>query len=193
MAKQQVRKAETQKSLLSAASRSFRSKGYAGVGVDGIARAAGATSGAFYSHLGSKDGAFLAALELGLDEVIETVPDYQRRYNSSWPEAFARYYLGSTHRRDLACGCAMTALSPDVVRSNDETRGLYEHKMKTIAELIAEGLEGESDDEKLNKAWAFLSILIGALTTSRAMASEDQADAVASAAFTSAMTVVGHD
>ncbi|MCR9060698.1 MAG: TetR/AcrR family transcriptional regulator [Rhodobacteraceae bacterium] len=193
MAKQQVRKAETQKSLLSAASRSFRSKGYAGVGVDGIARAAGATSGAFYSHLGSKDGAFLAALELGLDEVIETVPDYQRRYNSSWPEAFARYYLGSTHRRDLACGCAMTALSPDVVRSNDETRELYEHKMKTIAELIAKGLEGESDDERLIKAWAFLSILIGALTTSRAMASEDQADAVASAAFTSAMTVVGHD
>ncbi|MBG6210436.1 AcrR family transcriptional regulator [Labrenzia sp. EL_126] len=193
MAKQQVRKAETQRSLLSAASRSFRSKGYAGVGVDGIARAAGATSGAFYSHLGSKDGAFLAALELGLDEVIDTVPDYQRRYNSSWPEAFARYYLGSTHRRDLACGCAMTALSPDVVRSNDETRKLYEHKMKAIAELIAEGLEGESDDEKLNKAWAFLSILIGALTTSRAMASEDQADAVASAAFTSAMTVVGHD
>ncbi|MBG6203158.1 TetR/AcrR family transcriptional regulator [Roseibium album] len=193
MAKQQVRKAETQKSLLSAASRSFRSKGYAGVGVDGIARAAGATSGAFYSHLGSKDGAFLAALELGLDEVIETVPDYQRRYNSNWPEAFARYYLGSTHRRDLACGCAMTALSPDVVRSNDETRELYEHKMKTIAELIAKGLEGESDDEKLNKAWAFLSILIGALTTSRAMSSDDQADAVASAAFTSAMTVVGHD
>lgn len=193
MAKQQVRKAETQKSLLSAASRSFRSKGYAGVGVDGIARAAGATSGAFYSHLGSKDRAFLAALELGLDEVIETVPDYQRRYNSSWPEAFARYYLGSTHRRDLACGCAMTALSPDVVRSNDETRELYEHKMKTIAELIAKGLEGESDDERLIKAWAFLSILIGALTTSRAMASEDQADAVASAAFTSAMTVVGHD
>lgn len=193
MAKQQVRKAETQKSLLSAASRSFRSKGYAGVGVDGIARAAGATSGAFYSHLGSKDGAFLAALELGLDEVIETVPDYQRRYNSSWPEAFARYYLGSTHRRDLACGCAMTALSPDVVRSNDETRELYEHKMKTIAELIAKGLEGESDDERLIKAWAFLSILIGALTTSRAMASEDQADAIASAAFTSAMTVVGHD
>lgn len=193
MAKQQVRKAETQKSLLSAASRSFRSKGYAGVGVDGIARAAGATSGAFYSHLGSKDGAFLAALELGLDEVIETVPDYQRRYNSSWPEAFARYYLGSTHRRDLACGCAMTALSPDVVRSNDETRELYEHKMKTIAELIAKGLEGESDDERLIKAWAFLSILIGALTTSRAMASEDQADAIASAAFTSAMTAVGHD
>ncbi|MBG6155701.1 AcrR family transcriptional regulator [Labrenzia sp. EL_159] len=193
MAKQQVRKAETQKSLRAAASRSFRSKGYAGVGVDGIARAAGATSGAFYSHLGSKDGAFLAALELGLDEVIETVPDYQRRYNSNWPEAFARYYLGSTHRRDLACGCAMTALSPDVVRSNDETRELYEHKMKTIAELIAKGLEGESDDEKLNKAWAFLSILIGALMTSRAMASEDQADAVASAAFTSAMTVVGHE
>lgn len=191
MAKQQARKAETQKALIAAASRSFRAKGFAGVGVDGIANEAGATSGAFYAHLGSKDGAFLAALKLGLDEVIEAVPDYQNRFGKDWPEAFVQYYLGSAHRKDLACGCAMTALSPDVVRSSIETRELYKKKMQTIARLVGSGLEGSNEAERLQKAWAFLSILIGALTTARAMADEKSAEAVADAARRAALAIAG--
>lgn len=192
MTKQQVRKAETHKALLSAASRSFRSKGFSGVGVDGIASEAGATSGAFYAHLGSKDRAFLAALELGLDEVIQAVPDYQQRHGKKWPEAFAQYYLGSAHRKDQACGCAMTAMSPDVIRSNAETRELYEHKMQIIAKLIADGLESENGDDKMQNAWAYLSVLIGGLTTARAMATEEQAEAVAKSALSAALAIAGN-
>ena len=44
MAKQQLRKAETHRALLTASSRAFRSEGFSGVGVDAIAKAAGATS-----------------------------------------------------------------------------------------------------------------------------------------------------
>jgi len=183
MAKQQQRKAETHKALLTASSRAFRSEGYSGVGVDAIAKAAGATSGAFYAHLGSKDGAFHAALELGLDEVIETVPAYQERYGSDWIEAFARYYLGAAHRKDRACGCAMTAMSPDVVRAGADTRALYDRKMLQIAQLIAEGLPGDTTSDRLPRAWAFLSVLIGALTTARALADETLAEAVTVAAL----------
>ena len=71
MTRKAERKEETHRRMLSAASRSFRSSGFAGIGVDAIAKAAGATSGAFYAHFGSKDQAFRAALDLGLDEVIE--------------------------------------------------------------------------------------------------------------------------
>ncbi|WP_428687574.1 TetR/AcrR family transcriptional regulator [Roseibium sp.] len=188
--KQQIRKAETLKALQTAASRAFRSQGYSGTGVDGIAKQAGATSGAFYAHLGSKDRAFQTALELGLNEVIEAIPDYQARHGKNWPEAFARYYLGAAHRKDRACGCAMTALSPDVVRASAETRSLFEEKMKTITGLIADGLETGDDEDRAAKAWAFLSILIGALTTARALASEAQAEKVAAAALHAALTIV---
>lgn len=181
MAKQQQRKAETHKALLTASSRAFRSEGYSGVGVDAIAKAAGATSGAFYAHLGSKDGAFHAALELGLNEVIETVPAYQEQHGAGWIESFARYYLGAAHRRDRACGCAMTAMSPDVARADAETRALYDRKMQQIAGLIAEGLPGSPSD-RLPRAWAFLSVLIGALTTARALSEEGLAEAVTAAA-----------
>ena len=46
------KKQETRKRIINAASRGFRSNGYAGIGVDGIAKEAGVTSGAFYAHLG---------------------------------------------------------------------------------------------------------------------------------------------
>ncbi|ASP33736.1 TetR/AcrR family transcriptional regulator [Labrenzia sp. VG12] len=183
MAKQQLRKAETHRALLNASSRAFRSEGFSGVGVDAIAKAAGATSGAFYAHLGSKDGAFHAALELGLNEVIETVPTYQDQHGAGWVEAFARYYLGAAHRKDRACGCAMTAMSPDVARARPETRALYDQQMETIAALIAKGLPGDTDALRLNRAWAFLSVLIGALTTARALSDDQLAETVTSAAL----------
>ena len=52
------KKLETRSRIIDAAGRSFRSNGYAGIGVDGIAKAAGVTSGAFYAHLGSKKWCF---------------------------------------------------------------------------------------------------------------------------------------
>jgi len=187
MSRQQLRKTETQKALVAAASSAFRSEGYAGVGVDAIAKAAGATSGAFYAHLGSKDGAFRAALEIGLDEVIATIPEYRQRFGHEWVNAFARYYLGTAHRRDRACGCAMTAMSPDVARAGPQTRALYDEKMRQIAELIADGLAVGSLTERRNRAWIFLSILIGALTTARAMADETLAETVTAAALPAAI------
>lgn len=183
MSKQKLRKEETHRALLNAASRAFRSEGFSGVGVDAIAKAAGATSGAFYAHLGSKDGAFHAALDAGLNEVIDTVPVYQERHGAGWVDAFAQYYLGAAHRMDRACGCAMTAMSPDVVRAGPETRALYDRKMQTIAGLVAKGLPGEDDGARLHRAWAFLSVLIGALTTARALSDERLAGTVTTAAL----------
>ncbi|GAB2183657.1 TetR/AcrR family transcriptional regulator [Roseibium sp. LAB1] len=191
MAKQQLRKAETQKALLAASSRAFRSEGYSGVGVDAIAKSAGATSGAFYAHLGSKDGAFHAALELGLNEVITTIPDYRQRFGDTWIEAFARYYLGAAHRKDRACGCAMTALSPDVARAKPETRKLYDDKMQEIAALVADGLPAGDAVDRQNRAWVFLSILIGGLTTARAMSDETLAETVTAAALPAALQAAG--
>ena len=61
-----IDKEETRKKIVMAASRGFRKHGYGGIGVDGLAKSAGVTSGAFYAHLGSKEGAFNTALEFGI-------------------------------------------------------------------------------------------------------------------------------
>jgi len=163
---------ETHKRMLAAAGRSFRSHGYAGIGVDGIAKEAGVTSGAFYAHFGSKDGAFSAAVVKGLDEVITGVPAFQSTHGENWVQAFADYYLGKGNRDDRACGCAMSSLTAEVVRSGDEIQGIFEGKMTRIVGLIAEGLAGTSDENRLSRAWAMLGVLIGGVNLARAMSSD---------------------
>ncbi len=187
----ELRKEETRKRMLAAAGQGFRSHGYAGIGVDGIAKAAGATSGAFYAHFGSKDGAFGVALEAGLDEVIAAIPVFQRDSGSAWVEAFADYYLGKAHRDDLARGCAMTTLSPEVVRAGPETQEAYETKMSRIVGLLAGGLDGGSDDARRARAWAMLGVLIGGLTLARAVKSPDVAEEIALTIRNTAIVAAG--
>ncbi len=186
-----TKKQQTRKRMLDAASRSFRSSGYAGVGVDGIAKAAGVTSGAFYAHFGSKDGAFGAALDAGLDEVIEALPKFQKDAGAGWVQAFADYYLGRAHRDDLACGCAMATLSPEVVRAGSQMHAAYETKMTKIADLVANGLEGGSSDERRARAWAMLGVLIGGLTMARAVKSRKAAEEIASSIRVAAVNLAG--
>ena len=184
-----VNKAETRQKMIAAASRGFRSNGYAGIGVDGLAKAAGVTSGAFYSHFGSKDAAFDVALATGLDEVIEAIPNFQEEHGANWVEAFAEYYMGKSHRRDLECGCAMATLTPEVVRANPKVHAAFEKKMTLVADLVSCGLDGSSDEERRAKAWAMLSVLIGGINVARAMKGTKVADEVANATIIAAIAV----
>lgn len=177
--------------MLSAATQTFRSLGFAGTGVDRIAQAAGVTSGAFYAHFGSKAGAFEAAVIVGLDEVIVGIPKFQAEHGERWVLAFADYYLGAAHRQDLASGCAMTTLSPEVVRAEEDTRSAYETKMTEIVELMADGLADGSDTEKRARSWGMLGALIGALTLARAVRSPEAAQAIAAAGRDAASLAAG--
>ena len=190
MAETQGRKEQTHEKMVEAAGRQFRSHGYAGIGVAGIAKAAGLTSGAFYDHFGSKDGAFAAALDYGLDEVIDGVPKFQAEYGAEWVEAFADYYLGSAHRDDHERVCAMTTLAPDVARAGADTRATYERKMETIVTLIAHGLADGTEKDKRGRAWKLLSVLIGGLTISRAVHSKKLADEIARLVKSAAVSTV---
>lgn len=186
-----TKKQQTREKILTAASQNFRSNGFAGIGVDGIAKAAGVTSGAFYSHFGSKDGAFDAALIAGLNEVIEGIPHFQKQFGKKWVSEFADYYLGQKHQADLACGCAMTTLSPEVVRAAPETQATYEKMMTKIIDLTANGLTGKSQEDKRARAWSMLSILIGGLTVARAVKSKKITDEIAKSIKSAAISAAG--
>lgn len=167
-----ISKEETQQNIIKAVGRGFRKNGYAGIGVDGLAKLAGVTSGAFYSHLSSKDKAFKVALEKGLDEVIEAIPKFQEEHKSEWPKAFAEYYLSKNHQKDLECGCAMASLTTEVIRFDEHVHKLYEDKMLKIASLIADSIKHGNEEERFEKSWSFLSILIGGLNIVRALDKE---------------------
>lgn len=159
-----VDKETTRLKVTEAAGRKFRKHGYAGVGIDALAKAAGVTSGAIYGHFGSKVGAFDSALEAGLDEVLAALPEFQSK-GDKWLANFCDYYLGQEHQKDLECGCAMASLTPEVIKFESPQKHLYESKMQSIADQVAKGLKGE---DALGRAWAVLASLIGALNVLRA-------------------------
>lgn len=175
-----VDKEVTRSRVMSAASREFRKSGYAGVGVDALAKGADVTSGAIYAHFGSKAGIFNAVLIAGLDEVIEGIPQLQAKFGEAWISEFVDYYLGAKHREDMENVCAMASLTPEVIHFGGEIHIIYEEKMQEIARIIAKGLSTHGD-EHLNKAWVILSLLTGGVNIARAMKTKKAAEKIAGA------------
>jgi TetR/AcrR family transcriptional repressor of nem operon len=159
--------------LLAAAGRAFRRGGYGGVGVDGLAREAGVTSGAFYTHFRSKDEAFAAASLAGLAELQGRIAAVQAEHGAAWVDPFIDLYLGEWRRADLADSCALQSLSADVMRSDPVLRADYEEAMLALITQVADGLDaGWNETRRLGAAASLLALLSGGVTMARSMETE---------------------
>lgn len=175
--------------MIKAAGRGFRQHGYGGIGVDGLAKEAGVTSGAFYGHFKSKDAAFREALDAGLDELRQTISALQKQHGSGWLTVFVDLYLGLKRTCDLSSSCALQSLTPEVQRSNETIKAAFEQRSIDVATVIAQGLEGP-EPVRSGKAWALLALLTGAVTLARACESGDTGDQIAEGARQAARAVM---
>ncbi|MBV8882738.1 MAG: TetR/AcrR family transcriptional regulator [Chroococcidiopsidaceae cyanobacterium CP_BM_RX_35] len=173
---------ETRVRILKAAGRGFRTRGFSGIGIDSLAKEAGVTSGAFYGHFRSKEEAFMAAVVAGLDEFRAGVEKFRADNGENWPIALADYYVGKAHRQNLACGCALPTLSPEVIRSsNHQVRAAYQAGLLQLAETVAAGLTIGTATEKQDTAWVILAVLTGGVTLARAVSDNSVAEQIATA------------
>ncbi|SRR5579883_1306133 len=182
-------KEDTKERILHAASRGFRSHGYNGIGVNTLAKEAGVTSGAFYGYFRSKEDAFLAAVVDGLDEYRAGIEAFRANYGAVWSVALADYYVGRKHRQDLACGCALPTLSPEVIRADRRVRSAYQAALIKLNEAIAAGLATGTAIEKRATAWVILSVLAGGLTLARAVWDEALAEQISVAVHDATIAV----
>src|SRR3954465_10555860 len=93
--------------ILTAVGRGFRRRGYDGIGVDGLAKEAGVTSGAFYGHFASKGEAFDAAARAGLIQLRQAIEDFRAREGDAWLGRFVEFYLSSKRTCELGDSCAL--------------------------------------------------------------------------------------
>ena len=120
-------KAKAREALLRAGTRSLKTCGFNGIGVDGLAAAAGVTSGAFYSNFPNKEAMLQAVIDAqGLGEPFlsdtdsATLAEGQARLLS-----FVQDYISAHHSADPAEGCVMPALSADVSRAQPPVKDAY--------------------------------------------------------------------
>lgn len=191
MAHRAGRKEESKARILESAGRGFRSRGFGGSGVDGLAKDASVTSGAFYAHFKSKAAAFQAAVVSGLDDLRRGVDRTREEMGERWREWFIDFYLGDRRTCDLAESCALQSLSSEVARADDDTRGAYETELAAIIESVAGGLEGKPKARR-EEATALLAMLVGGVTLSRAVKDPAMGEEIAAAVRKAALQLGAH-
>src|SRR5579859_5944154 len=93
MAHRPGQKEESKAKILKSAGRGFRSRGFGGSGVDGLAKDAAVTSGAFYAHFKSKADAFREAVVVGLEDLKNGVEQMRAQLGPRWRKGFIEFYL----------------------------------------------------------------------------------------------------
>ncbi len=179
-------KKKVKKKIIDAAGQGFREEGYGGLGVDGLAKRAGLTSGAFYGHFPSKDEAFKAAVTHGLKDYAQTILILKEEHGEKWPQALIDYYLGDFHVHAIADGCAVPGLSADVMRADNSIKEIYEDKIKQVAEAIATNLKSPDTD----KAWSLMALLAGAVMMARCVENDQTAKEILTSAKHQAEAII---
>ncbi|RQS72022.1 TetR/AcrR family transcriptional regulator [Burkholderia sp. Bp8963] len=163
-------KEEARSRILDAAGRGFRRLGFGGIGVDGLAKEAGVTSGAFYGHFPSKADAFKAAAVAGLVQLREAIEHLRDSEGDAWLGTFVDFYMSVRRTCELGESCALQSLTPEVARAGDDTKTAYEAELLAIVDAVALGLPDGTLAARRKTAWAILSILSGGVSIARSTA-----------------------
>ena len=124
--------AENRRTILDAASRLFRTRGFDTVTVADVMKAAGLTHGGFYGYFKSKDDLIAQTLTHALAKSASA--------SASADADLARYagaYLSPAHRDNVAAGCLFAALGAEAVRQTPEARAAMEAGLREQFERVA--------------------------------------------------------
>lgn len=170
---------EARARIIEAAGRGFRRQGFGGIGVDGLAKEASVTSGAFYGQFKSKDAAFEAVIQVGIRKLRDSILAHRAEHGADWLSVYARLYMTDRRTCDLAESCALQSLTPDVQRANPEIRNAFAAEVREVVQAVADGLEGTNPADRKRRAWAILAMLSGGVTLARGTSDPATGEAIA--------------
>lgn len=177
ISKEQAQKNRQQ--IIDVASQLFRERGFDGIGVADLMRAAGFTHGGFYGHFESKDALMLAACQHAFDEVALR----WQKQTGSQPMSFksiATKYCSKQHRDNPGKGCPVAALAVSVASQNDEVRSAFTDNFKLSIDFLVSAMEASNEEDARSKAIAAWSLLVGSVILSRAVNEPKLADQILS-------------
>src|SRR6202795_481557 len=179
--------AEHRDRIIDAAGALFRAKGFGGIGVADIMKAADLTHGGFYGHFASKDDLvgeasrrIMARAAANWTKLVDAAPDNPYA-------ALLAHYLSPKHRDDPGKGCAFAALGNDAARSSKIVRKAFSEGLAPLIDILAQSIPGKSTSGKSKaarrrKAVAAMATLVGALTMARAVEGTPLSDEMLQAA-----------
>src|SRR5260370_18710226 len=175
MGHSKAEKAKTNKRIVAIASKRFREKGLAGVGIADLMKEAGLTVGGFYKHFDSRD-------DLVAEAVGSALGAWKRQVDAAGSggppvtyESLVDDYLSEAHRDQPGTGCPVVALAGDIARSYRQTRPLVTQQIRDNIELLATLIHEPNEKNKRDaRSQALLAYcaLVGAIGVARAVSDE---------------------
>jgi TetR/AcrR family transcriptional repressor of nem operon len=172
MGHSRAEKVKTHKRIVSIASKKFREKGLAGVGIAELMKEAGLTVGGFYKHFDSRD-------DLVAEAVSSAFGGWKRRVEAakagSPPVSYEKLideYLNETHRDNPGTGCAFSVLAPEIARSDKRTRAVTSEQVRNDIQLVAALHPAKDKRTSRSRAILTFSALVGAMSLARAVSDE---------------------
>lgn len=167
--------AQNREKILQVASVLFREKGFDGIGVAEIMKAAGMTHGGFYGHFESKE-------ELALEVSRALIEKVKVRWNeiiaaSEQPlDALLKHYLSRLSVDDPGGSCVFASLAQEVSRSEGPVRATFNDGLSMLVDILSEIVPGETPEERRKNGFATLSAMMGAVILARAVESRELSD-----------------
>ena len=151
------------RTIVEAASRRFRERGFEAVTVAEIMKEAGLTHGGFYGYFESKDELIAEALAEALTQTTTgPLGDLS---------TYAAEYLSRSHRDDLARGCPTAALAAETTRQTSSARTEMTTGIKQQLERLSHVAPGKNAAQRRRAAIGSWAAMVGAMILARA--SED--------------------
>jgi TetR/AcrR family transcriptional repressor of nem operon len=173
--------AQNRERILDTAAKLFRERGFDGIGVADIMKAAGLTHGGFYGHFSSKEELMAQACAHALAKSVDYWDTTVERASGDPLKAMTKAYLSAQHRDDPGQGCVLAALGPDTYRQGTAVRRTFSAGVRSLVELIANLLPAKSQAAKRKQALATFSSMVGAIVLARAVDDESLSDEILSA------------
>lgn len=166
--------AANRQALVDAASKLYRERGIAGVGLAEISREAGFTHGGFYGRFASKEELAAEACGQAFGLSMEKLSSQLSRHDGDLTTYLKRYF-SAAHRDAPGSGCPMAALGVDAAREQGllgqaMSEGIEDY-LGTLARHRPDGTvleETTADDEA--RAIRTLATMVGGLILARACA-----------------------
>jgi TetR/AcrR family transcriptional regulator, transcriptional repressor for nem operon len=154
--------------IIDVASRMFREKGFDGVGVAELMKAAGLTHGGFYGHFGSKDDLVAEAANRAFDRSGEHWCSIIEESKEPF-SALVDRYLADSKLSKPETACMFAVLAPEAARRGRPVRKVFADGFRALTDIIAKLIPSQSKARARGTSIAIFSELVGALVLARSV------------------------
>ena len=174
--------AEHRETIVSAAAKRFRERGFDGIGVAELMKEAGLTHGGFYGHFDSKEELMALASVRAMDENVAKWEQIIDSAEGGCLEALAHHYLSRRHRDAAGSGCVVVALGSDMARQSAPIRAALTAGVRRRLDLISRIVPGRTKAARREKAIVVFATMVGAMLLARGVHDSEFSDEILQAA-----------